>query len=131
MKRALMVIGWILEAVVVVLMVLSMLDHFDAFAGSDAFYGLDFLPAPWLGILALIPLCFFGLAGKRKLALPLLIIACTYTLTFGDFSLTFLFPPNAPSAGSAKKITVAALNVQYYTHGVREVMDGILSLDAG
>jgi endonuclease/exonuclease/phosphatase (EEP) superfamily protein YafD len=130
LKHLILIVGWVLEALIILLMVISTLDHLDAFSSKDALYGLDYLPALWLGGLAVVPVVLFFLSGKRKLAFPLLVVVCIYTAAFGDFSISFLIPRNHPAFGSAKKITVAALNVQYYAHGVDEVMDGIISLGA-
>ena len=130
MKHVLRVIGWILAALVIVLLVISTLDHLDAFSSEDALYGIDYLPALWLGALAVVPIVLFNLLGERKFAFPLLTVALIYTAAFGDFSLSVFVPKKQLSSRTAKKITVAALNVQYYSHGVNEVLDGILSLGA-
>ncbi len=130
MKHSFLVVGWVLAALIIILMIISTLDHLDAFSSKDALYGLDYLPALWIGALAVAPVVLLFLLGKGKIALSLLTIASIYIAAFGDFSLSFLIPRNQPPAGSVKKITVAALNVQYYTHGVNEVMDGIISLGA-
>ena len=128
MKHVLRVIGWILAALVIVLLVISTLDHLDAFSSEDALYGIDYLPALWLGALAVVPIVLFNLLGERKFAFPLLTVALIYTAAFGDFSLSVFVPKKQLSSRTAKKITVAALNVQYYSHGINEVIDGILSL---
>jgi endonuclease/exonuclease/phosphatase (EEP) superfamily protein YafD len=130
MKHIILIAGSVLAAFLIIFMIVSSLDHFDVFSSKDALYGIDYIPALWIGALTVIPVVLFFLSRKRKLALTLLTIACIYTTAFGDFSLSFLVPRNHPPIGSAKKITVAALNVQYYAHGVNEVMDGILSLGA-
>ena len=130
MKHVLRVIGWILAALVIVLLAISTLDHLDAFSSEDALYGIDYLPALWLGVLAVVPIVLFYLLGKRKLACTLLTVSCIYTAAFGDFSLSFFVPKKQPLSRFANRITVAALNVQYYSHGVNEVLDGILSLGA-
>ena len=130
MKQLLRVFAWILAVLVTALLVISTLDHLDAFSSNAALYGLDYLPALWLGTLAVVPIVLFFLLGERKFAFPLLIVVSIYTAAFGDFSLSFLVPRNHPSDIGTKKVTVAALNVQYYSHGVKEVLKGILSLDA-
>ncbi len=130
MKQLLRVFAWILAALIILLIVGSTLDHLDAFSSKDALYGLDFLPALWVSAIAVVPIVLFFLFGKKRIAFLLLTVVCIYTAAFGDFSLSFLIPRNRPQSTIAKKITVVALNVQYYSHGVNEVIDGILSLGA-
>jgi endonuclease/exonuclease/phosphatase (EEP) superfamily protein YafD len=130
MKQLLKVFAWILAVLVTALLVISTFDHLDAFSSNAAFYGLDYLPALWLGALAVLPIVLFILLGQKKFAYPIFIVTSIYTAAFGDFSLSFLVPRNHPSSIGTNKVTVAALNVQYYTHGIKEVLEGILSLDA-
>ena len=130
MKLFISLIGWILAAFIILLLLTSTLDHLDVFGSNDILYGLDYLPALWLGALAVVPTALFYFLGKKKFALVLLTVSCIYTAVFGDFSLSFLVPRSHPLSIGTKKVTVAALNVQYYSHGVNEVIDGILSLSS-
>lgn len=128
MKRIILIIGWFLSLIVIILIGISTLDHLDVYSSKDTLYGIDFLSALWVGAAAIVPIVLFFFAGRIKLAIPLLIVACIYTAVFGDFSLSFLVYRNKPKDGLVKKITVEALNVEYYAHGVNEVMTGVLSL---
>ena len=130
MKQLFRVAAWILAVLVTTLLVISTLDHLDAFSSNAALYGLDYLPALWLGALAVVPVVLFILLREKKFVFPLLIVVIIYLAAFGDFSLAFLVPGNHPPSMGTKKVTVAALNVQYYSHGVKEVLEGLLSLDA-
>ena len=72
MKLFIRLIGWILAAPVMVLMVLSTLDHVDAFSSNNVLYGLDYLPAVWLGAFAIAPITLFLFLGKKE--------ACVYII---------------------------------------------------
>jgi endonuclease/exonuclease/phosphatase (EEP) superfamily protein YafD len=124
-----LVFAWLLIVPISVLIAVSTLDHLDVFGNADSFYGIDYVPVLWISLLLLIPITLFFLCGRRMVAAIFTIIAITYVAAFGDFSLSFLVQKNKPEVWTSKKISIMALNVQYYSNGLQKVLGGIQSLN--
>jgi hypothetical protein len=61
--------GWVLSTILMILIVVTTLDHLDVFSTNDTFYGADYLSALRVGILVAFPVFLFLVSGKRKFAL--------------------------------------------------------------
>ena len=129
MKRIILVFAWISIIPTLLLIAVSTLDHLDAFSNVDILYGIDYVPAIWISLLLLIPVALFFVSGRRAIAIIITFIAIAYVAAFGDFSLSFLVPNKKPAARASIKISVMALNVQYYSNGLKNVLGGIRSLN--
>jgi hypothetical protein len=64
-----LITGWALASLIILQIVVSTLDHLDAFRSKDALYGLDCFPALWLGVLVVVSVILFFLSRKRMPAL--------------------------------------------------------------
>jgi endonuclease/exonuclease/phosphatase (EEP) superfamily protein YafD len=129
MKRIILVFAWIFIVPILLLIAFSTLDHLDAFSNVDILYGIDYVPAMWISLLLLMPVALFFFSGRRAIAIIITFIAFAYVAAFGDFSLSFLVPNKKPAAGASKKISVMALNVQYYSNGLKKVFSEVRSLN--
>jgi len=85
-------------------------------------------PAPFWLILFIIP-CFIKslLIGNKKLAFALIGIYIIYFCCYGDIALV---KPKYDIPEYTTKISVVALNVQYYNHGLKKVINRIKDIDA-
>jgi len=111
-------------------MLCSAADHL-AIGGPEAvWYGLDFVPALWLLLLALISMGALWFLGHRRIAMIGAFLSLGYFLAFGDISPTPLTSLWNGRAASGRVLSVSALNVRYYSEGFREVMDAIRTMNA-
>lgn len=129
MKRIILILAWLLIVPLLLLVVVSTFDHLEVFNETNSLYGIDYLPAVWIGFVLVIPIALFFLLKKRVLAAIFTVITLIYLAAFGDFSLSFLIPQKKPLATDSPKISVVALNVQYYSNGLQKVLGGIRSLN--
>jgi len=129
MKRIMLVFAWLFIVPISLLIAVSTLDHIDVFSNTDILYGIDYVPAIWISLFLLIPVTLFFFCGKRTEAGIFTFMTIIYVAAFGDFSLSFLVQNKKPAVWASKKISVMALNVQYYSNGLKKVFSGIRSLN--
>lgn len=111
-----------------VAILLVSLDKLNWFGSNAFWYGADFIPAFWL----LIPAVIVGIGllalKKIKLSLAWLIIYLFFFLSFGDYSFKSILPKTM-DLKSGTTLKIGALNVQYYSHGLKTVIDSIKKMN--
>ncbi len=115
---------------IVILICLSWLDHFNFFQPDSPFYGLDFLPPIWLSLLVLPVSLIYWLLHYRRFAIILTGFFLLYFFVFDDFGFIKSYSTYPIKNTGSKKISVAALNVQYYSYGLDKVINVIKTIDA-
>lgn len=102
-------------------------DHLNIFSEDSPFFGFTYLSPLWL-ILFIIP-SFTGslLAGNKKLAGAAAVLYIIFFLCYGDIAL---IKPEYDIPEESTKVSVLALNVQFYNHGLKKVIKAIKNIDA-
>jgi endonuclease/exonuclease/phosphatase (EEP) superfamily protein YafD len=129
LKKILIGLAFFLYTIILVLTFLNMMDHLNFIPTDSFFYGIDFLPATWLIVSSIIPLVALLLLGYKKTSFYSAIIFLLFFFFFGDLSLASLFKKNI-NESSYEKVSVVALNVQYYSGGLERVIDTLKNINA-
>ncbi len=97
------------------------------FPPGSVLAGSTYLPPSWLAPIALVVAVGCWMVGGKKTSAAVAAAYAIGVLPHGDFSLRT--DARQPSA-SAATLSVMALNVQYYSFGVHNVVQAIKSVDA-
>jgi endonuclease/exonuclease/phosphatase (EEP) superfamily protein YafD len=110
--------------------VFSALDHLGLSDASHWWFGLDFVPALWLWVPAVVVGLIWLALRRWKFAAVWLALVTAYLLAFGDLSARTVFSAIARHEQSPNRITVSALNVEYYSEGIQKVLQGIRQMNS-
>ncbi len=122
-KRIPLVILTAFAGFILVLLVLSLLNHIGLFSVRSIAAGFDYLPPLWLLILTL-PVCVGFLSMKFwRTAFCLFSIVFAFFLFYGDISMRFLLNQNTSGTEKHQKISVLTYNVRYYSRGIDRLAD--------
>ena len=130
LKRALTVPAALIAVISWMLILCSAADHLAIGGPKAVWYGLDFVPALWLLLLALIGAIALWLLGHRRIAMIGAFLSLGYFIAFGDLSAAPLGSLWSGGSSPGAILSVTALNVRYYSEGFREVMDAIRTMNA-
>ena len=122
-KKTLKILICLFTGLTLLFVSLCWLDHLNFYS-----LGLTYLPPIWLIIFIIPAIIACLIAGSRKLAGVTLIFYLVFLLLYGDFTL--IKPSYKINEDKGKKISVLALNVQYYQHGIEKVVKGIKDMNA-
>lgn len=120
-------ISRLLASAVVVASCLFALAKWHAFPKAPAIAGASYLPPAWLFALV-VPAVSCSIAVRsRRFAWAAAGAFLLLVLPFADFRLR---SRGSSTATAAQRLTVVALNVQYYAHGLENVAGALNRLDA-
>lgn len=114
------------SSAVLLFILLCWMDHLELFSPSSIFFGLDCFQAPWLLIFIIPALCACLILKNKKFSLVMFIVYIIFFLFYGDISI----PGHYTTGKDSKKISVLALNVQYYHRGTDTVIKKIKEINA-
>ncbi|MEQ8169020.1 MAG: endonuclease/exonuclease/phosphatase family protein [Candidatus Eremiobacterota bacterium] len=114
------------SSAVLLFILLCSLDHLGLFSSSSIFFGLDCFQAPWLLIFIIPALCACLILKNKKLSIVIFTVYIIFFLFYGDISIA----RHHTAEKDSKKISVLALNVQYYHRGLDKVIKKIKDLNA-
>jgi endonuclease/exonuclease/phosphatase (EEP) superfamily protein YafD len=128
-RSALTVVAASLFIVVGTLVLASLLDHMDLVPAGSPLYGIDFIPPAWF--LVPVILTILVTLGSRRIfaAASLGILFLVLAAGYGDVSLPLLHGERG-SDPAALSLSVAALNVRYYSYGLDKVIDEVKAVNA-
>jgi len=119
---------YLYTAIFILSICLCWIDHLNLFSLESIFFGLSYFPPLWF-ILFIVPSIGGALLIRNKrLALSVSIIYIIFFLLYGDISL--IKPAYKVNKEKGKKISVLALNIQYYNHGLKKVIREIKNINA-
>lgn len=101
--------------------------HFQLLPAASTLSGATYLPPSWLAALVLPVGLTCWLLRVKKISLALLATYALGVLPQGDFS--WRAQSRAPNP-AANKLSVVALNVQYYSFGADRVVEALKKIDA-
>jgi len=129
LKKACTALVYLVAGILTALVLASLLDHFDLIPGGWAIYGIDFLPPVWLlgPVVVVSSLAWFY--ASRALATGMLILYGVLLVGYGDFSIPW-FHGSVPQPDGAHTLSVAALNVRYYSYGLDNVLSAVKGIGA-
>jgi endonuclease/exonuclease/phosphatase (EEP) superfamily protein YafD len=117
----------VLAGVVIAASCLFALAQWHAFPPTSALAGASYLPPGWLFALAVPAVAFCVAVRSRRFALMATASFLLLVFPFSDFRLRGTF---ASRTTAAQRLTVVALNVQYYAHGLEKVVGALNRLNA-
>ena len=126
------ILFWLASAVsfvVAVVLLFSALDHIGISNPHDWWYGIDFVPAIWIAVPGFLLGVVWLLFRKWRLAWVWLTAVLVFFLSFGDVSGGPVVRQFSQTEKAVRSVSVAALNVEYYAEGIREVMKGIREMN--
>lgn len=100
------------------------------FSDSSKMQALNYLSPFSLILIYIFPGFLFLLAGKFKLSLWTFGIYLLFFIGFGDFSFVTKDQPQSLAKSSGFDLSVAAINLRYFSYGFEQVVNGIKQLDA-
>ena len=116
-----------LAAILLLASLLHGLAAWRAFPEGSPLSGASYLPPSWLGAVVLLLAISAWILRARRMCVVLAGVYGIAVLPHSDFSLRA--DPREPSAKAAR-LSVLALNVQYYSFGVQSVVKAIKGVDA-
>ncbi|MEQ8190114.1 MAG: endonuclease/exonuclease/phosphatase family protein [Candidatus Eremiobacterota bacterium] len=114
------------SSAVLLFILLCSLDHLELFSPASVFFGLDCFQAPWLLIFVIPALCTCLIIKNKKIFLVLLTTYIIFFLFYGDISII----RHHGKGKDGRKLSVLALNVQYYHRGTDKVIKKIKEINA-
>lgn len=115
---------------VMLIIVISVIDIIGLPVYNSIFYGFDYLPPLWLTVVALPVFALRTILGYRKSASVFLAILIMHIAISGEINFRGLANSQPKQFSGANNISVAAVNVQYYSKGFRSVIEGIKKINA-
>ena len=106
---------------------LHLAAHYALFPAGSVLSAASYLPPSWLGAFALPVALGCWLSRARKFSLALLASFAFGVLPHSDFS--WRSQPRQPNP-AASRLSVVALNVEYYSFGVQSVVQALKQIDA-
>ncbi len=123
-------VGWLIGIASLVIMVLSLMDHYGRFSADSMFFGADLVSPLWIFLLLISSSVLILITQPERFWIPL-VVGAVYFIIFGDISLISIvnrFPRK--EFASENTVRVVTLNVEYYSEGVNKVMDAIDQINA-
>jgi endonuclease/exonuclease/phosphatase (EEP) superfamily protein YafD len=114
-------------AIPLLCIVLHALAAWGAFPQGSLLSGASYLPPWWIGALVLPVSLACWMVGAKKTGIGLAIAYGVGVVPNSDFSLR---SSGKPPSSEAARLSVVALNVQYYSFGVENVVRAIKQVDA-
>lgn len=106
---------------------LHLAAHYRLFPAGSVLSGATYIPPSWIGALVLPVALGCWLSRARKTSVALLASFAIGVLPHSDFSWrSEAMRPNP----AASRLSVVALNVQYYSFGVQSVVQALKQIDA-
>ncbi len=115
---------------VMLIILISVIDKIGLPVYNSIFYGLDYLPPLWLTVVALPVFALRTLLGYKKSASVFLAILIMHIAISGEINFKRLVNSHQKYSSGEKNISVAAVNVQYYSKGFRSVIEEIKKINA-
>lgn len=116
--------------IVMLIIVITLIDKLGLPVYNSIFYGFDYLPPLWLTVVAVPVFALRTILGYRKSASVFIIILLMHIVISGEINFKGLVNSQPQRSTNAKNISVAAVNVQYYANGFRNVIEGIRKINA-
>ncbi len=114
-------------ALALLCILLHALAAWGIFPQGSLLSGASYLPPWWLGALVLPVALACWMVGAKKTGIGLIIAYAVGVVPHSDFSLS---TRAQPATVNAARLSVVALNVQYYSFGVENVVRAIKQVDA-
>ena len=125
--KAARVVLWALAGVGLLASFLHLAAHCALFPSGSPLSGASYVPPSWLGALVLPVALGCWLARARKASVALLASFAFGVLPHADFSWRSKARRPNPAAS---RLSVVALNVQYYSFGIQKVVQALKQIDA-
>ena len=111
------------------LVLASLLYHIDLLPESSFLYGIDFIPPLWFFPAVAIAVILAWASRRGTAALVLSVMYGILLAGFGDVAIPF-FQERADPGPRSQTMSVAALNVRYYSYGLDKVLDEVKRTNA-